>query len=325
MNFAGRLALLFSALALAGFAEAAQPARSPVSATRIALTFDDVPRQAGPFMTPDERSRRIILGLRAAGVRQAAFFVTTGNLAKPDGVHGEEHIRAYVRAGHVIANHSDAHRHLSEMTAQEFSADLDRADARLRNREGFRRWFRYPFLDEGYEDAAKRDAARAVLAARGYRNGYITVDSQDWLVQDLAAQALKNRQQIDRNELRDLYVETVVDAADGADRIARRALGRSPVHVVLLHETDLAALYIGKLVKALRSKGWTIVSADEAYADPIAAKEPATTFLRLGRVMALGDVAGIPRKELFASIGAEGDVERRFKERVLRKGRGESK
>jgi hypothetical protein len=34
--------------------------------------------------------------------------------------------------------------------------------------------------------------------------------------------------------------------------------------MMLLHETDLAALYIGDLVRALRRAGWTVVSADAA-------------------------------------------------------------
>jgi len=39
---------------------------------------------------------------------------------------------------------------------------------------------------------------------------------------------------------------------------------------MLLHETDIAALWIGDLVKALEERGWTVVSADEAYADRFA-------------------------------------------------------
>ena len=67
--------------------------------------------------------------------------------------------------------------------------------------------------------------------------------------------------------MRDLYIESHVEAAEFYDGLARTAIGRSPIHVMLLHETDLAALYIGDLVKGLREAGWTIVTADEAYAD----------------------------------------------------------
>ena len=55
-------------------------------------------------------------------------------------------------------------------------------------------------------------------------------------------------------------------------------LGRSPVHMVLLQETDLAALFIDEAVAALRADDWGIVTADEAYAVPIAGIEPTPTF-----------------------------------------------
>ena len=76
---------------------------------RIALSFDDVPRQAGAFFTPDERTRELIAALQRGGVRQAGFFVTTGNLERPHGVGGEARIDAYVGAGQIIANHSATH------------------------------------------------------------------------------------------------------------------------------------------------------------------------------------------------------------------------
>ena len=44
----------------------------------------------------------------------------------------------------------------------------------------------------------------------------------------------------------------------------------SPAHVMLLHETDLAAFYITDLVAALKTKGWTIITNDEAYDTPSA-------------------------------------------------------
>src|SRR4029450_8869108 len=76
---------------------------------RIALTFDDVPRGPGTFMTTQERTDRLIAALRQAGVSQAAFFVNPGNLEREWGSDGAAHIDAYVAAGHVIANHSYSH------------------------------------------------------------------------------------------------------------------------------------------------------------------------------------------------------------------------
>ncbi|KQM24540.1 MULTISPECIES: polysaccharide deacetylase family protein [unclassified Sphingomonas] len=261
---------------------------------RIALTFDDAPRARGPFLTPDERTARLIVGLRKAKVRQAAFFVVPGNLAAPDGVGGERRIAAYVKAGHVIANHSFSHPALKSMTAEAYLADIDRASGWLMGRKGLRPWFRFPFLDEGGTDKAKRDAVRAGLAARKLSNGYVTVDGSDWNIEGLTLEARKAGKPVDMDALRDLYVETHVESAEFSDRLAKQALGRQPVQVMLLHETDLAAYWIADLVAALRKKGWEIVTADVAYRDPIARAQPDTPSAQGNRLEAMAWEKGVP-------------------------------
>ena len=284
---------------------------------RIALTFDDVPRRAGAFLTPDERTDRLIAALRRARVPQAAFFVTTGNLERDHGAGGERRITAYVAAGHVIANHSHRHLWATRTSVADYVADLDRAAAWLRGRPGYRPWFRFPFLDEGRDTRERRDALRTALARRGLSSGYVTVDSYDWYLEDLTRAAASAGQEIDRAALRRLYVDAIVGAADFSDRIAADALGRSPAHVLLLHETDLAALFIADAVAALRADGWEIVSADEAYRDPIAAIEPDSMFLGGGRVAGIANAGGRPRAELVPEWNEESYLARLFNERVL--------
>ena len=238
---------------------------------RIALTFDDAPRAVGAFFTKQERAKRLIAGLKEARVEQAAFFVNPGNVREAG---DEALVDGYARAGHVIANHSFSHPHLNRLAAADYLADVDKAEAWLAPRPGHRPWFRYPFLDEGGKDKAKRDAVRAALATRGLTNGYVTAEGSDWNMEQLAINAKKAGKTIDMEGLRDLYVETHVQAADFADALMLRTIGRSPVHVMLLHETDLAALYIADLVRALRTDGWEIVTADTAYADPLKTAAP---------------------------------------------------
>ena len=241
---------------------------------RIAFTFDDVPRGRGAFFTPDERTIRLIAGLHQAGVKQAAFYVVPGQVGHDDGLGGEQRILAYVAAGHVIADHSFTHPHLNELSVADYMANVDKAEAWLRGREGRRPWFRYPFLDEGGDDKAKVAAVRAALKARGLRNGYATVDGSDWNIESLTTDAVKAGKRIDMEALRDLYVETMVGAADFADELAQKTWRRQPAQVIVLHETDIAALFIADLAKALRDDGWTIITADEAYADPISKLAP---------------------------------------------------
>ncbi|WP_343520070.1 polysaccharide deacetylase family protein [Sphingomonas sp.] len=261
---------------------------------RIALSFDDVPRNPGGFMAPDARAKLLVRALAKARVKQAAFFVTVGNLEKAGSGDGAANVACYVKAGHVIANHSFAHQRLSGMAAADYLADIDRAEAWLKGRPGYRPWFRFPFLDEGGKDKVKRDAVRAGLAARGLANGYVTAESSDWNIETLAAAAKKDGKTLDMAALRDLYVESHVEAAEFYDALAVKTLGRSPAHVMLLHETDIAALFVDDLVKALRAKGWEIVTADAAFADPIRELRPDTPYAQGTLTEALAWEKGLP-------------------------------
>jgi peptidoglycan/xylan/chitin deacetylase (PgdA/CDA1 family) len=260
------LILLWFALSALAAPAAAEDAK------RIALTFDDVPRHTGAFLTDDERTSLLVEGLREAGVEQAAFFVTTGNLDTSAG--GVERIARYVAAGHVLANHTHSHRHLSEVSAEDYLADIDRAAAWLATQPASRPWMRFPYLDEGRDQRDKRETVRAGLAARGLSNGVVTIDASDWKYDDLATRAKAAGKPIDMAALGELWVESHVEAAEFYDDLARRTLGRSPAHVMLLHEADVTALYVVDLVAALRARGWQVITADEAFADPVARMLP---------------------------------------------------
>ena len=286
---------------------------------RIAFTFDDVPRGRGAFFTPDERTKRLIAGLHKAGVKQAAFYLVPGQIGHDDGIGGEKRIAAYVAAGHVIADHSFTHPHLNELSVADYMANVDKAEAWLKGREGRRPWFRYPFLDEGGDDKTKVEAVRTALKARGLRNGYATVDGSDWNIESLTAEAVKAGKRMDMDALRKLYVETMVGAADFADQLARKTWGRQPAQVIVLHETDIAALYIADLGAALRKDGWTIITADEAYADPISKREPNVPSANGTLVELAAWERGLPKPRWYE----RNDIDlanRLFNERVLHEG-----
>jgi hypothetical protein len=61
---------------------------------------------------------------------------------------------------------------------------------------------------------------------------------------------------------------------------------------LLLHENDLAALFLDDLIRLLKDKGWKIISAEEAYNDPIAKEIPDVVFNGQGRVGAIAFARG---------------------------------
>jgi peptidoglycan/xylan/chitin deacetylase (PgdA/CDA1 family) len=259
---------------------------APENGKRLAFSFDDVPHDPGVFFTPDERTATLTANLAEADVEQAGFFVVVGDFQQPRGVGGEERIKAYTSAGHVLGSHTYSHPRLSEMSAGDFLADVDRAAEWFAGRDGGRPWLRFPFLDEGDEAPDKRAAVRAALRQRGLANAYVTVLTLDWYLDSLVAQSVRDGRGVDHAALRDFYVESLLQPAEFYDQLAVAALGRSPVHVLLLHENDLNALFIADAARAFRAAGWDIVPIDEAYRDPIAAVEP-EGWCGSGRVSAL--------------------------------------
>jgi peptidoglycan/xylan/chitin deacetylase (PgdA/CDA1 family) len=271
---------------------------------RIALSFDDSPRGPGAFLNPDTRPQMLIAQLKSAGVKQAVFFINPGRI---DASNDFAKVMAdYAKAGHVLANHTADHLQLSSVSAETFLADVDQAEVWLKQQPAYRPWFRFPELDEGGANKAKRDAVRAGLKARGLRNGHVTADGWDWKLESLAEKASKSGRPMDVNALRTLYVENHVEAARFADKLGRKALGRAPAQVLLLHDTDLAALYLGDLIKALRADGWQIITADEAYADAMAAQQPdlsdtnGTILQMIGRERRVGGPYWFERNEVKA-------------------------
>ena len=292
----------------------------PASAEkRIAISFDDIPRTPGAFFnSSDKRTVALISALKKAKVKQAGFFVTSGNLDKPHGAGGEARIAAYVKAGHIMGNHSHSHKWLSRMTTADYLADIDNAEFWLKGRPGYRPWFRYPYLGEQGTGAEQRDTVRAGLRQRGLKNAYITVDNYDWHLENLASNARRNGKAMDMDALRKLYVETMLLTANHYEVIAQEVLNRSPIHVLLLHETDLNAMYIADVVHALRKDGWNIATMDEAYRDPIAANEPDTLYLGQGRIAALGYLTGMKPERLAYERTDEDVLAKLFNQRVLK-------
>jgi peptidoglycan/xylan/chitin deacetylase (PgdA/CDA1 family) len=288
----------------------------PAPPTRaIAITFDDATLPDGPLLDGQERTRRLIAALDAAEVEEAMFFVTTGNVEREGGA---QRIRDYAAAGHALANHSHSHQWLHQTATEEYIADLDRAIESLAAFDGVEPYYRFPFLDEGREPG-KRDRLREALRERGLKNGYVTVDTWDWYLVNLTQEAkAAGIAMINLDKLRDLYVDVITRSALYYDAMAERTLGRSPHHVLLLHENDLAALFVDDLVAALEAHGFRIIPATEAFTDSIADREPDTLYLGQGRIAALAHEAGADPETLPSPTENKDYLRRRFNEEVAK-------
>jgi peptidoglycan/xylan/chitin deacetylase (PgdA/CDA1 family) len=279
----------------------------------IAFTFDDAPLGNGALFTGMQRASKIIETLKKHDIKQAAFFVVTSQVNRD----GLERLRMYSDAGHLLGNHSHSHNWMGVMGTANYIRDIQKADSILKSTKlPYERWYRYPFLDEG-PTKTSRDSIRTALASLSLMNAYITIDNYDWHINGAAGKAIKSNTQINYNELKKFYLEHIWNSIQFYDNIARQVLGRSPKHVLLLHENDLAALFLGDLIQFLRDKGWKIISPEEAYTDPIAKEVPDVLFNGQGRVGAIAFAKGLKPAALVQQSEDENYLDRLMMERKV--------
>jgi peptidoglycan/xylan/chitin deacetylase (PgdA/CDA1 family) len=279
-------------------------AAAPARAQELALTFDDGPVLAAtPRMSAAERNAAILAQLRSRGV-QALFFVTLKNGA--DRPEGQDLLRQLSEGGQLIANHTVTHPDFNapSISLEAFESEVLGCDAVIKTLPGYRKLLRFPFLREGSTEA-KRDGIRTFLSENGYRVGYVSIDTSDWLVDQKLREALTAHPDQDLGPWRALHLAALWDNAQAYDALARLLYGRTVKHVLLLHHNLLNALFIGDVIDMFRGHGWTIIGPDDAFAD--AAYQVAPMIPRLdGSVLETSAQAlGVPLQPALKGLRTE--------------------
>jgi peptidoglycan/xylan/chitin deacetylase (PgdA/CDA1 family) len=263
------------------------------SAQEIAITIDDAPRKDTNLFSGTERTQILIENLKKAKVPDVLIFVVTKQINE----NTISRIKAYEKAGFHLANHSHNHFSANYEDLDNYLEDITVAHKILERFDNFIPFYRYPYLHHG-KNRKTRDSIKAHLKNLGYRIGYVTVDNYEWYMDSLLQKALSEGKEVDYEKLKKVYVNSLWETITFYDTIARKTLGRSPKHILLVHENDITALYIGELTEYIRSQGWKIITPQEAYADPIASIVPDVLYNNQGRVAAIARSQGWERKRL---------------------------
>ena len=136
--------------------------RGPVTAKRVALTFDD---------GPDELTPQYLELLDDLGVA-ATFFVAGEQAAKHP-----ELIREYLKRGHQVANHGYDHTRFSKLSRKQLLDQLERTEQAIGRQVTGRSWVRPP---HGTLDAK----SLLTLRTAGYVVALWSIDSCDYDVRD---------------------------------------------------------------------------------------------------------------------------------------------
>jgi peptidoglycan/xylan/chitin deacetylase (PgdA/CDA1 family) len=237
----------------------------------IAITMDDFNWQNAVYQSAWDRNKSILKVLDAHSIK-AGLFVVGRNLERDE---GKRLLTEWDKSGHLIGNHTYSHQnlHSPEITVEEYTNDILRAEKVLSAFKQFQKYFRFPALREG-DTAAKRDGVRDFLAKANYRVGHVTIDTDDWIITSQLTERVKSNPSANVKPYRDFYLAHMWDRAQYYDSLSNQVLGRSVKHTILVHYNLLNGLFLDDLISMFKSKGWRLINAEEAFTDPVFSEKP---------------------------------------------------
>ena len=244
-----------------------QPRAAPP--LEIAITIDVLPVHAPypPSVTPNQVNEQMISALKAGHVPVIGFVNGVGTEQYPETLQA---LHDWHAAGFPLGNHTWSHLHLSEISLQQFEQEVTRGEPLLRQVNGNAdwRWFRYPFLDEGKDDA-QRTAARQVLAKHGYRVADVTASFSDWAFTPAWARCNAAGDNAAVAELERMYLDALKESISVARGTAHALYGRDIPYVLLMHISAMSAHMMPQVIRAYRDAGFRFVTIQQAESDPV--------------------------------------------------------
>jgi len=87
-------------------------------------------------------------------------------------------------------------------------------------------------------------------------------------------QRLRKKPKANVDNFKKFYLEHLYARALYYEDLSFKLTGRHINHTLLLHHNLAAALFVDDLIAMFKEKGWKIVSAEQAYRDPIFDSQP---------------------------------------------------
>ncbi|HTF19978.1 MAG TPA: polysaccharide deacetylase family protein [Chryseolinea sp.] len=238
---------------------------------KVSITIDDVPN-AGLYASEGFRSR--LLHQIDSMKLPVAIFINEVRIFDVDEADKSLNLfDEWIGSPNVtIGNHGYQHRMYSSEGIDSFKIDVLQGEAiskpLARKYDKGENYYRFPYNDLG-KDAAEHKQAADFLASRGYTITPFTVHSDDWLVTQLYAHYKAQGRTKDAQRIGQAFVEFTLKNFEYIESITDKKLARNVSQIYLMHDNLLNADYLGELITALKKRGYSFITLDEAMKDAV--------------------------------------------------------
>lgn len=240
----------------------------------ICITIDDLPfvgKSTSPGLSKNEHDRfyRILNSLINARI-PATGFVIAGSIAKSQW----KLLEKFQQNGFVIGNHTYSHESLKEVGAEKYINDIAKADQRLTPLMSNKKYFRYPYLEEGY--GQERQQVQKFLYSNQYTVAPVTIDSKDFIFNGKLIAVGEGRRDEYIKGLKERYLNYILKETEKAER---RSNGQRSRQILLIHANLLNSYLLSDVIQLYKDRGYHFISLEQALTERPQIPRPKFKFL----------------------------------------------
>lgn len=222
----------------------------------ISITIDDLPfvgrsSSPGAMKNGHDRFNRILQALIEAQI-PATGFVIAGSIARGQW----QLLENFQKNGFIIGNHTYSHENLKQIGAEKYISDIAKADERLTPLMTTKKYFRYPYLEEGKGN--NRQQVQKFLTLNKYTIAPVTIDSKDFIFN---VKLLSSKRSGGLQQVKERYLSYILKETEKAEK---RAKGQPVKQILLIHANLLNSYVIGDVIQLYKDHGYRFISLDEA-------------------------------------------------------------
>lgn len=255
----------------------------------LAVTFDDLPIAAAGSKSEKLRRKmtlRLLHDLSERDIPATGFVNEAGVFV--DGELRESRVdllRLWLAAGMDLGNHSFSHPDLHRVPTDEFTADILRGDAVIRQLLAERgrapEYFRHPYLHTGRSLHARRQIDE-FLAHHGYKVAPVTIDNSEWIFARAFDLAMLDGDDDLADRVGRDYVVYMMSVLAYYEDQSKLLFERNIRQILLLHANLLNSVWFGVLADEMSRNGYQFTDLATALKDP--AYQSADTFTGPGGI-----------------------------------------
>lgn len=220
----------------------------------IALTIDDL-----PFVGESKNFHlNMIINTIKANEVPVTGFVIAGDVS----TDSWQMLRKFHDAGLGLGNHTLSHANVNKMDSKAYIKEIEEADKILSPILTEPKYFRYPYLAMGA--GSKKDKISHYLLAKNYQVAPITIDSKDFMFNQLLLSVSQNERRGFLNVLKPCYIDFIWQQTLKAEEHNREARRTDQAQILLIHSNLLNAYVLPDIINLYRQNGFTFVSLEDA-------------------------------------------------------------